>query len=40
MSARRLASSLAMPSLMPLVDPVTMATLPFNTDIPFDDSWI
>jgi hypothetical protein len=31
-----LASALAMPSPMPLVDPVTMATLPFNMGFPFD----
>jgi len=25
-----------MPSPMPLVDPVTMATLPFNMEVPFN----
>src|SRR5258706_14658636 len=30
------ASSLAIPSPMPLADPVTMATLPFNMGIPFE----
>src|SRR3954449_10302240 len=37
-SAPSFASSVAMPRPMPLVDPVTMATLPFNMAIPFDVS--